>query len=77
MDLYPWICALYIDKNLRGNNFGSILIHRAKIDSKNGGFDSLYLSTDHLGYYEKFGFSYIGKGYHPWREEFRIYHCKL
>ena len=33
----------------------------------------MYLSTDHVGLYEKWGFRYIGQGYHPWNEESRIY----
>jgi GNAT superfamily N-acetyltransferase len=77
MDLYPWICAIYIEENQRGNNYGSLLIDKAKIDAKEGGFKHLYLCTDHIGYYEKFGFVYVGQGYHPWGEESRIYECKL
>jgi N-acetylglutamate synthase-like GNAT family acetyltransferase len=77
MDLYPWVCAIYIDEKHRGNNYGSLLIDKAKTDAKKAGFEYLYLSTDHIGYYEKQGFEYIGQGYHPWREESRIYQHKL
>ena len=77
MDLYPWICAVYVEEAHRGNNYGSLLIDKAKRDAKEAKFDYLYLSTDHIGYYEKFGFEYIGQGYHPWGEESRIYQCRL
>ena len=77
MDLYPWVCAIYIDEKHRGNNYARLLIDKAKVDSKNANFDNLYLSTDHVGYYEKLGFEYIGQGFHPWGDESRIYRCKL
>lgn len=73
MDLYPWVCALYIEKEYRGNDYGSILLEQAKKDAKIGGFSYLYLCTGHIGYYEKYGFRYIGTGYHPWGDSSRIY----
>lgn len=77
MDLYPWVCAIYIDEQFRGNSYGKLLLEKAKEDTKKSGFDSLYLCTDHIGYYEKYGFSYIGDGYHPWGEKSRIYEINL
>ena len=77
MDLYPWLCALYIDEQHRGQNYGNLLIEQAKTDTKKFGFPYLNLSTDHIGYYEKLGFEYIGQGYHPWDEETRIYQIKV
>ena len=77
MDLYPWVCALYIEKEHRGNSYGSLLIHKAKEDAKKGGFSHLYLCTNHVGYYEKYGFTYSGIGYHPWGESSRIYEADL
>lgn len=77
MDLYPWVCALYIEEKQRGNSYGSLLLEKAKTDSQKARFDYLHLCTDHIGYYEKYGFTYIGQGYHPWGEESRIYQCKL
>ncbi|NLY47933.1 MAG: GNAT family N-acetyltransferase [Clostridiales bacterium] len=77
MDLYPWICALYIEEAHRGHAYGSLLLEKAKEDAKKGGFSSVYLCTCHVGYYEKYGFQYIGEGYHPWGESSRIYEAKL
>jgi len=77
MDLYPWICAIYINEEQRGNNYANLLVEKAKLDSKKFGFKYLNLCTDHVGYYEKMGFEYIGQGYHPWEEETRIYQIKL
>lgn len=77
MDLYPWVCAIFIEEKHRGNNYSKLLIEKAKEDSKKAGFQNLYLCTDHIGFYEKMGFKYIGKGYHPWEEESRIYQIDL
>lgn len=77
MDLYPWICAIFISEDYRGNNYANLLIEQAKADSKSFGFKYLNLCTDHIGYYEKFGFEFIGTAYHPWEEETRIYQTKL
>ena len=76
-DLYPWLCALFIDENHRGNSYGRLLIDKIKADTKSFGFDYLYLCTSHIGYYEKYDFNYIGDGYHPWEETSRIYEIRL
>lgn len=76
MDLYPWICAIFIDEKFRGHNYGSLLIEKAKQDAKSFGFEHSYLCTDHVEYYEKLGFSYLAQGYHPWGDESRIYYIK-
>jgi len=76
-DLYPWVCAVFIEEKERGKAYSSILLNKAKGDAKEFGYNNLYLSTEHIGLYEKFGFEYIGQGYHPWKEESRIYQIKL
>ncbi|MFX3625141.1 MAG: GNAT family N-acetyltransferase [Ectobacillus sp.] len=73
MDLYPWICALYIEESYRGRALGETLLLHIKADAKKAGFNKVYLCTGHVGYYEKYGFSYIGNGYHPWGISSRIY----
>ncbi len=76
-DLYPWVCAVFIDPKHRGNAYGSLLLDKAKNDTKSFRYEYLYLCTEHIGYYEKYGFEYVGQGYHPWKEESRIYQMKL
>lgn len=76
MDLYPWLCALFIEPDFRGNNYGRFLIERCIRDAGQLGYPYVYLATDHIGYYERFGFTCIGTGYHPWGETSRIYSRK-
>ena len=73
MDLYPWLCAVYVEEKFRGQGGGGILIDRAVQAAFAMGFDNVYCCTDHTGYYEKYDFKYIGIGYHPWNETSRIY----
>jgi GNAT superfamily N-acetyltransferase len=76
MDLYPWLCALYVDPNYRGKGYGSLLISEVEAKASEY-FDALHLCTDHIGYYEKYGYEYLGDGYHPWDEVSRIYRKKV
>lgn len=77
MDLYPWLCALFIEPACRGHAYGALLIERAKVDARKGNFSQLYLCSDHKGYYERYGFRRIGTGYHPWGETSSIFATDL
>ena len=77
MDLWPWICALWVDEDRRGRGCGGLLLERAKADARALGYKAVYLCTDHIGYYERYGFKHIGTGFHPWGESARIYECVL
>lgn len=73
MDLMPWLCALYVEEPWRGHALGERLIRHLRSDAARMGFRQLYLCTDHIGYYERYGFKYVAQGWHPWGESSRIY----
>ena len=77
MDLCPYLCALYIEEEYRGNNLGKLLIDAIKLEASRLGYDYLYLCSDHIGYYEHFGFEKIATSYHPWGETSSIFKCKV
>jgi N-acetylglutamate synthase-like GNAT family acetyltransferase len=72
-DLFPYLCALFVEEKARGNALGARLLENARIDGARLGFNKLYLCTDHTSYYEKYGWKYIAVGYHPWGSTSRIY----
>ena len=72
-DLWPWLCALYIEEAFRGHAYGSKMLEHGRREAKWLGFQKLYLCTDHIGYYEKYGWGYIGTGYDTDGQPCRIY----
>ena len=73
MDIGPYLCALYIEPEWRCRGLAGLLIKRLEEDAAALGYDRLYLCTDHTGFYERYGWKFIGTGYHPWGESSRIY----
>ena len=72
-ELYPWLCALYVEETQRGRGYGTKLIEHVATETRRLGFPQLHLCTDLEGYYERSGFVYNGLGYHPWGEASRVY----
>jgi len=72
-ELYPWLCALYVEEAQRGRGCGAKLIEHVAAETRRLGFPQLHLCTDLEGYYERSGFVYNGLGYHPWGEASRVY----
>lgn len=76
VDLFPYLCTLHIKKQWRGIGLGSLLINRCRQEAKSLGFQHIYLCTDHVGYYERYGFEYLCTGTHPDKSTSRIYCSK-
>ncbi|MCL1831209.1 MAG: GNAT family N-acetyltransferase [Oscillospiraceae bacterium] len=72
-DKGPWLVALFIDPKERGHRYGSLLMYRCRRDAADFGFDSVFINTDHIGYYEKYGFRYIGDYLHQSGCNARVY----
>ena len=64
----PFITSLYVAEAFRGNRFSQRLIEVANQYVRTLGFDAVYLFSDHIELYEKYGFSAIDKYSTPWGE---------
>jgi predicted N-acetyltransferase YhbS len=71
-DLWPWVAALFVSEMERGNALGTQMLNHALAEAGKLGFDTVYLATDHVGYYEKYGWEYIGSAYGI-MDESRVY----
>lgn len=58
-DLKPWYATMYVKKEYRGKGYSKILNDAILKEAKNRGFNKLYLKSDLLNYYEKFGAIYM------------------
>lgn len=59
-DLSPWISPLFVDESERGHALGEQLLWHARQTAGSLGYDQVYLTTNHIQYYEKYGFREIG-----------------
>ena len=59
-ELYPRLCALYVEEAQRGRGYGAKLIEHVAAETRRLGFPQLHLCTDLEGYYERNGFVYNG-----------------
>jgi len=75
--LFPWIGFVFTSQEYRGQRYSGVVIDYACNKAKEQGFDTVYLATDHIGLYEKYGFSYIESRMDVYNEMSRIYCRKL
>ena len=72
-DLCPWLCAVYIEPAERGMELGSRLLEHGRREAAKLGYGKVYLNTDHVGYYEKYGWRYMGDFAHQGGSDTRVY----
>lgn len=58
-DLSPWYATMYVKKEFRGNDYSKILNDAILKEAKSRSFKRIYLKTNLINYYEKFGAHYI------------------
>ena len=76
-NLYPWIGFVFTAPEYRGSRYSGEVISAACERAGRQGFDKVYLATDHVGFYEKYGFEYMESRVDIYNEESRIYNRKL
>lgn len=56
--LFPWLGFVFTAPEYRGRRYSEQLIAYACKEAAKAGCPSVYLATDHTGFYEKYGFVY-------------------
>lgn len=71
--LYPWLGFFFTFPEYRGNRNGGMVLAHAAEDAQKQGYEKVYLATDHVGLYEKYGFTYLANRMDIYGEDSRIY----
>ena len=57
--LTPWYATMYVKQEFRGRGYSKILNEEIIKEAKRLGYDKVYLKSELINYYEKFGAKYI------------------
>ena len=58
-DLTPNVCAVYVEENYRCQGIAGKLLEYVCEDMRSFGLETLYLITDHTGFYERYGWKFL------------------
>lgn len=58
-DLTPNVCAVYTEKDYRCKGIAGHLLNMVVEDMRRKGISPLYLVTDHIGFYERYGWDFL------------------
>ena len=58
-DLAPNVCAVYTETSYRGRGIAGKLLDLAVEDQRSKGISPLYLGTNHVGFYERYGWEFF------------------
>lgn len=72
-DLAPNVCAVYVDEEFRSQGVAGFMLKYVCDDMAAMGFDTLYLLTDHTGFYEQYGWQFLCTACGDDGKESRIY----
>ena len=58
-DLTPNVCAVYTETQYRCKGIAGKLLNMVVADMKEKGISPIYLVTDHIGFYERYGWEFL------------------
>lgn len=70
--MFPWVGFVYTVPVYRGNRYSEKLMNHAEAVARKKGFKQVYVATDHIGLYEKYGYVYMEDRMGYWGEESRV-----
>ena len=70
--MFPWIGFVFTQPEYRGHRYSETLMNFAENVAKAQGHTHVYVATDHVGLYEKYGYEYLENRIGYWGEESRV-----
>ncbi len=58
-DLFPNVCAVYTEEEYRRQGISGKLLNMVVEDMRSKGITPIYLVTDHVGFYERYGWEFF------------------
>ena len=72
-DMKPWIGFVYTFPNHRGNRYSEKLIRHACELAKQDGYEKVFLSSNEVGLYEKYGFVFLKMLHTVWGADTQVF----
>ncbi len=76
-DLTPWIGFVYTFPKYRGKRSSGKLLSHAENLARQDGATDVYISTNHIGLYEKYGYEFFTEAKDIEGEDTRVYKKKI
>ncbi|QGY30398.1 GNAT family N-acetyltransferase [Pantoea cypripedii] len=76
-DLYPWLAALFIEEDARGQGISQALQQHVIDYARQRGYDRLWLWSTFAGYYERFGWQFTEEALEYPATKVRVYQRDL
>ena len=70
--LTPWIGFVFTQPEYRGHRYSERLLSYCEEEAVKRGYSKVYIATDHIGLYEKFGYTYMENRMDYWGDDTRI-----
>ena len=73
----PWIGFVYTSPAYRGHRYAGQVLSHAESVAASRGYSKIYIATDHVGLYEKYGYSYQENRIDCWGSDQQVLYKNL
>lgn len=73
----PWIGFVFTVPQHRGHRYAGLLLTHAEAEAARMGYPKMYIATDHVGLYEKYGYAYLENRVDIWGDDMRVLYKDL
>ena len=75
--LTPWIGFVFTQPEYRGHHYAGRILAHAEAEAANRGYEKIYIGTDYVNLYEKYGYIYQENRMDCWGDDMRVLYKSL